>query len=100
MDMSSRRRGVLKVLYYIIFIIVVFIGFNSSDKEKDILGIALLGYIIFGALLSIYLKLPLLNRYNFFSVSERNYSNWDTLVNLLFILMSVGGLIYSFLTSL
>jgi hypothetical protein len=97
MLVSNKFRGGLKVLYYIIFILAmighVYLGY------QDTTAIILLIYLIFGTLLSISLKLSLLNRNNLFDVSKDSYNKWDTVINSMFFLMSIGIIIYYFFTS-
>lgn len=79
--MSNKHRGIVKTLYSIIGMIIV--GMYTSYYSKDWLGVLLLCYIIFGAILSTFLRLPLFSRLSMYKVSKESYTRADTLFNVL-----------------
>lgn len=89
--MSNKSRGVLKISYYIIgIIIVIFYTSNFSSLLGELFAI----YIILGSVLSCSLKLPLFSRFYLYKVDKKYYGSIDTFCNILFFIIATILLIY------
>lgn len=91
--MSNKHRGIVKTLYYILCMIIV--GMYTSYSSKEWLGVVSLCYIIFGAILSTFLRLPLFSRLSMYKVSKESYTMADTLFNVLISFIALIVIIYS-----
>jgi hypothetical protein len=94
--MSNTSRGIVKFLYYIVFIGIITVYYFPAKKDETFI-VVILCYMIFGTILSSCLRLSLLKRTDFFKVDKSYYDNWDLAVNLVYFLFSIGFLIYYYL---
>jgi hypothetical protein len=89
--MNNKYKGIIKVIYYLALLIIVvnittMNHYMTRNHQIMILGI----HLLIGGIVSIYLKLPMFNRFNFFSVNRKDYGIWDTIVNIMFIIVAIG----------
>lgn len=92
--MNNKKRGLLKIAYYILGIIIAgFVITSYNSLTSAILAI----YLICGAVTSSCLKLPLLSKLYIYKVDKQYYSSVDTFCNILFTVIAIIFLIYTIL---